>query len=151
MFNEIEYWVISMFMVLSFLIIMNHFNFDMWRVGWLPMSLVIAKYTHMGGVYKWPYRDPQLWNKPICQVLGILQSLIFNHTKSPTLNSICLCNLLVCFSWLAYDFSKSLMARDFLSSRSFFFYANFLNNFSLSDLPHTPLVFSSLNHFLRQT
>ncbi len=34
---------------------------------------------------------------------------------------------------------------------TFFFYASFLNNFAPSDLPHTPLVFSSLNCFLSHT
>jgi hypothetical protein len=39
MFNEIEYWVIGMFMVLSFLIVVNRFQFGHMK-GWVVTNVI---------------------------------------------------------------------------------------------------------------
>jgi hypothetical protein len=50
----------------------------------------------------------------LARALGILKSQMFNHTRSPTSNSMCHQILLVCLSYFACAFFKSFLAYVFV-------------------------------------
>jgi hypothetical protein len=80
MSNEVESWVIGLFLVLPYLVLMN----------WLQLGHMEG---HVGYQHHWelqnihigvwfvndPIRAHIFWN----EVLGILKSFVFNHSRSP--------------------------------------------------------------------
>jgi hypothetical protein len=61
-------------------------------------------------------RSQILGVKSRANILGILKSLILNHTCCPTSNCTCLCILLACLSYFLWACSNNLLAWAYISS-----------------------------------